>query len=388
MRLRLLLLVVLASLATGMSAAVIYFADEAGNVGAYDDVTMAVTPVGDLSAFSISQVIGIAWDPSGQRILLFDRGAPAVYAMDPTTGNATLLFDPGRSFQGGAVIGNTVYGIDESSQTVEAYNLTTFADLGLSAAALPDHSHGLGENDLGQLYGVGDGDAIFTVNSDGSYGAVVVTTAAGLGYEDVDAYGDDFLVTEYDGAVTLVDGSTGAESTFLTAGQVTTGGLAGTPVGVTVGSAVVIGTADLEIDKTSSASSVAVGETFTYTLTVTNNGPDAATGVTVVDDLPDEVQYVSNSCGAGESGGTVTWDVGALAVDASATCTITVELVGTGDVQNTATVSADQTDPTPGNDAATVQIAASIAAIPTLSEWSLLAFALALGILAITRVRM
>jgi uncharacterized repeat protein (TIGR01451 family) len=46
----------------------------------------------------------------------------------------------------------------------------------------------------------------------------------------------------------------------------------------------------LEIDK-QGPSKVDTGADFTYTLTVTNNGPDDATNVIVTDNLPDKVTY-------------------------------------------------------------------------------------------------
>ena len=51
--------------------------------------------------------------------------------------------------------------------------------------------------------------------------------------------------------------------------------------------------ADLGVTKSDSADPVTVGDQFSYTVTVNNNGSDDATGVTVVDSLPSEVSYVS-----------------------------------------------------------------------------------------------
>lgn len=92
-----------------------------------------------------------------------------------------------------------------------------------------------------------------------------------------------------------------------------------------------------------------IGDTFTYTLTVTNNGPGQATGVTIVDDLPDQVSFVSfgaisqGTCA--ENAGVVTCDIGTLAVDASASVVITVQAEVAGTVVNQATVTTNETDP-------------------------------------------
>src|SRR5918992_2963363 len=50
---------------------------------------------------------------------------------------------------------------------------------------------------------------------------------------------------------------------------------------------------DLTITKNDSADPVSVGSEFTYSISVTNNGTDAATNVEVVDTLPSEVDFVS-----------------------------------------------------------------------------------------------
>ena len=63
-------------------------------------------------------------------------------------------------------------------------------------------------------------------------------------------------------------------------------------------------TADLSITKTASPDPVTTGDDLTYTVTVTNNGPDPATSVTVTDNLPAETTFVScSSTGAGVCGG-------------------------------------------------------------------------------------
>ena len=85
-----------------------------------------------------------------------------------------------------------------------------------------------------------------------------------------------------------------------------------------------------------------------YTLTVENNGPNPATGVTVTDPLPD-VTYVSDNCG-GVAGAPWTWNVGNLAVGATATCKIIVSPNRAGTINNTATVDTNQVDLNPTND--------------------------------------
>lgn len=55
--------------------------------------------------------------------------------------------------------------------------------------------------------------------------------------------------------------------------------------------------ADLRVDKADAPDPVKAGEEVFYTVTVTNDGPDAAVAPTVVDDLPAEVVYLSDNGG-------------------------------------------------------------------------------------------
>lgn len=112
--------------------------------------------------------------------------------------------------------------------------------------------------------------------------------------------------------------------------------------------------ADLAIVKTGPAL-VTEGDTYTYDLAITNNGPADATDVVVTDPLPGNTTFVSADPGCTESAGTVTCDIGALAAGASTSRSITVVAGSAGsDLTNTASVSAFQTDPDPTNNSSTV----------------------------------
>src|SRR4029453_8678788 len=58
--------------------------------------------------------------------------------------------------------------------------------------------------------------------------------------------------------------------------------------------------------------SVAPGETFSYTITVTNEGPSAAVNPRAVDTLGDDLEYVSGPSGCGVVGQTLTCPTGGL----------------------------------------------------------------------------
>ncbi len=116
--------------------------------------------------------------------------------------------------------------------------------------------------------------------------------------------------------------------------------------------------ADLGVTKTRDADPVLAGNNLTYTVTVTNNGPSDASNVQISDPLPAGVTFSSANATAGtcgEAAGTVTCDIGILANGAIATSTIVVTVPSnTSDsatiAANSASVSADETDPTAGND--------------------------------------
>src|SRR5690606_37905671 len=120
-----------------------------------------------------------------------------------------------------------------------------------------------------------------------------------------------------------------------------------------------IPTANLGITKTVDDNSPSVSQNVTFTLTVTNNGPDDATGVTVTDELPSGYTYVSHSTEDGSfDEGTGEWTIGNLSNGNSATLTITATVLSSGNHTNTATVTANEFDPTTGSntDSETVTI--------------------------------
>jgi uncharacterized repeat protein (TIGR01451 family) len=116
--------------------------------------------------------------------------------------------------------------------------------------------------------------------------------------------------------------------------------------------------ADLGVVKTASAASVSVGDTITYTLTVSNYGASTAQDVKVVDTLPPDAIY-QNAAGTGwtisRTGGTVTATLSSLDVGAAAPITITVKAPAVADIlTNTAVVSSSTPDSNPTNNTSTV----------------------------------
>ncbi|WP_439624505.1 SdrD B-like domain-containing protein [Gemmata sp.] len=111
-------------------------------------------------------------------------------------------------------------------------------------------------------------------------------------------------------------------------------------------------TADLSLTKTVDRPAAAIGTRVVFTVTVRNDGPIAATGVSVLDQLPAGFTFVRSSAGAAYNSATGTWTVGSLAVGGSRTMTITARVTAAGPYANFAEVAtSDQPDidSTPGN---------------------------------------
>jgi uncharacterized repeat protein (TIGR01451 family) len=112
--------------------------------------------------------------------------------------------------------------------------------------------------------------------------------------------------------------------------------------------------ADLRITATASNSTPNVGDRVTFTDTLTNNGPDQATGVTAADALPAGLTFVSAMPSVGTyNPATGAWTVGTVAPNSTATLAITATVASATARTNTATIThSDQADPVAGNNSA------------------------------------
>jgi uncharacterized repeat protein (TIGR01451 family) len=124
------------------------------------------------------------------------------------------------------------------------------------------------------------------------------------------------------------------------------------------------GSADLTITKTANLADAPAfgGAPVSYTLAVTNNGPTAASSVSVTDPLPAGSGFVSatgTGWTCGFSAGVVTCTMPTLAVGSAAPITLTMTAPSVKQsefVSNTATVSSGTSDPNPGNNSSTATI--------------------------------
>jgi uncharacterized repeat protein (TIGR01451 family) len=117
---------------------------------------------------------------------------------------------------------------------------------------------------------------------------------------------------------------------------------------------------NMRIIKSATPNPATVGGNLTYTLTVTNLGPNEANDVVVTDSLPSETTFVSVSTNKGTCTGTnaITCSLGQVAVGEYITITIMVKPTQAGTITNTAIVAGHESevDPSDNISSATVVV--------------------------------
>ncbi len=114
--------------------------------------------------------------------------------------------------------------------------------------------------------------------------------------------------------------------------------------------------ADLVVSKIDSNDPVGIGDNITYTITVTNNGPDTAENVILTDNLPDNVTFVSAGSDQGScilANSVVTCELGEILSGNSAVVTVEVQTTIEGTITNNASVTSSTTDPNSNNNSTT-----------------------------------
>ncbi|MBH1970790.1 MAG: DUF11 domain-containing protein [Moraxellaceae bacterium] len=112
---------------------------------------------------------------------------------------------------------------------------------------------------------------------------------------------------------------------------------------------------DIVVNQSDSPDPIAAGGLLTYTIVLTNNGPDDATGVVLTDTIPATTAFSSVSTTKGSCTGTtsITCTVGSLLNGESATILIKVIPSTVGTITNTATSTRNEPDSNATNNADT-----------------------------------
>jgi uncharacterized repeat protein (TIGR01451 family) len=248
------------------------------------------------------------------------------FKLDPSTPNVSLVYS---TYLGGSGMYSYAYAIaaDSAGHTyvagyTQASNFPIFRQL--------------------QSFGGGSSDAFLTVIAPAG-GALVYSTYLGGSGND---YANDIALDAAENVYVL--GQT-TSTNYPTLNPYQTD-QAGTDAFLTR----IVDTADVSLTKTDSPDPVLASGNLTYTVTVTNGGPGGATHMTVTDTLPIGLSFISASPGCSVVGQTVTCTAATLASGSNLAFTITVSVgaAAVPSVTNTATVTADQPDPVPGNNTA------------------------------------
>ena len=120
--------------------------------------------------------------------------------------------------------------------------------------------------------------------------------------------------------------------------------------------------ADLVLTKDVDDATPTAGQVVTYTITLDNDGPDAATGILVSDPLPAGLISPVYTPEPGTTFDAAVWTVPTLAPGGDATLLVSAEIAAAGgtEITNTAVVTAlDQYDPTPAQASADLTVEAN-----------------------------
>ncbi|HBG0248797.1 TPA: DUF11 domain-containing protein [Clostridioides difficile] len=128
----------------------------------------------------------------------------------------------------------------------------------------------------------------------------------------------------------------------------------------------IVPSADIEVIKTSNMDTAVPGETFSYTITVTNLGPSAAQSIVLTDDIPDVILNPEYSLDGGVTFQPWNGNLSIGTLDAGEIRSIiirgTVSQTAVGTIINTATISSTTPDPNLNNNISTSEAEVSSSA--------------------------
>lgn len=274
------------------------------------------------------------------------------------------LFPSTGTVQSGAVIGDHLYAAQSSTAQLYAFDVTTGL---LDSARTQTLSSGLGVSDFtyldGYLWGVGNSrinGQSFMERIDPATGIITRFELPQLGsliqFGAAWTYGNGNLGFSHNETGTVyqfeVLDPASATPTFNILATSSGPGSANND-----GTSIPGEPTDLMIQK-SGPTSAEPGDAVSYTLTVTNNGTGDSSGFVVNDELPAALTNITTpTVGCTVSGQRVTCVSGTLLNGVSRDFVINAQIDAAynGTIENTATVLANEDDPTPGNNTDTFE---------------------------------
>ena len=106
----------------------------------------------------------------------------------------------------------------------------------------------------------------------------------------------------------------------------------------------IVAQADLKLIASAAPEPVGVNSNLVYSITITNQGPNAASGVTVSNQIPAGVSFVSATGGATPAGGVLLLNLGSLAANALTSAQVIVQPTASGRLTNLFQVFASTPD--------------------------------------------
>lgn len=331
-----------------------------GTVSVVDTATNAVAATLPVGTF----LLGAAVHPDGTRVYLSNDRGPDVVVIETATQRRAASVTVGGASYGVAVApdGQRLYVALDSGQLAV---IDTGANAVVTTVPVAANPRGVAVTPDGARVYVANGGSDTVSIIDAATHTVIASVPVGDAPDGVAVTPDGrrvYVVNSGSDDVSVIDVATGTvTATVAVAAHPSALGLF---VGAVVPPAPDRSSADLSITSAASAGSVSSGDSLTYTIRVSNAGPDTAKGVTLRDTLATGAGFVSvsasqGSCAAPPVGGSgaVSCNLGSLASSASATITLAVSVTaGAGQLSNTAGVGSATPDPNAVNNTATATV--------------------------------
>ncbi len=399
----------LAGVAIDESSTTLFMTSEvSGSVEIVDATTMGglgTVPTGG------GDLAGIEADDTANIVYTIDRNTNVLYAFDWVAGPNTLIMRAGFPKNLGTITGwgmaldeinGVLYIVDSSTSSVRGYDTTTWAEV-WSHAPTQDPMDVAVDRARGKLYTtLPDGGCAW--GPSGGTGIVQIDIATKA--EVFQSVGYGTMGVAVDEVFGYVYYTTGCGTDNLEAYDPSDGsqvdthqGIGNSPAGLVIPqTAVTYNPLHLAKDDGLGGQCVDAGDTITYTISYDNLGNNAAvSNVVIVDTLPVEVTYVSNTGGGVYNAGppeTVTWNIGPLAANdagGSVTVTVTVNAGVTPGSTITDVVSIDSNETGQAFADAETDVCDDITpqerTIPGMTDWAAILTVAAVGGLAVLVLR-